>query len=144
MKSQILLTDYRQRIVIKPVRSRKIILLIVSLHLMALCLLLYIDLAAWLLSVFAALIVFNQYQYFSSDKSHTHRLSLRLGEAMLLKMDNGTWQEIDVIESFVTRCLIVLKVRTLDDLKLYSLTYATDSMDMHSFRRLRIYLNLYI
>jgi hypothetical protein len=110
----------------------------------ALWLLLFIDLAPWLLSVIAGLIVFNQYQYFSSDKSHTHRLSLRQGEAILLKMDNGSWQEIDVIESFVTPWLIVLKVRTLKDLKLFSLVYATDSMDMPSFRRLRIYLNLYL
>lgn len=144
MKSQTLLTDYCQRIVIKPVRSRIIILLIASLHLMALWLLLLIDLAPWLLSVIAGLIVFNQYQYFSSDKSHTHRLSLRQGEAILLKMDNGSWQEIYIIESFVTHWLIVLKVRTLDDLKLFSLVYAIDSMDMPSFRRLRIYLNLYM
>jgi hypothetical protein len=144
MKSQTLLTDYPQRIVINPVRSRKILLLIISLHLVALWLLLFIDLAPWLLSVIAGLIVFNQYQYFSSDKSQTHRLSLRQGEAILLKMDNGSWQEIDVIESFVTPWLIVLKVRTLKDFKLFSLVYATDSVDMTSFRRLRIYLNLYL
>jgi hypothetical protein len=144
MKSQTLLTDYRKRIVINPVRSRKITLLIASLHFIALCLLLFVDLAAWLLSVVAGLIIFNLYQYISSKNTHSHRLSLRLGEAMLLKMDNDRWQEIDVIESFVTRWLIVLKVRTLNDLKLHSLVYATDSMDMSSFRRLQIQLNLYL
>lgn len=144
MKSQTLLTDYRKRIVIKPVRSRKILFLIVSLHFIALCLLLFVNLADWLLFAVAGLIIFNLYQHLSSKNSHSHRLSLRLGEAMLLKMDNGAWQEIDIIESFVTRWLIVLKVRTLNDLKLYSLVYATDSMDMSCFRRLQIQLNLYL
>jgi len=144
MKSQTSLTGYGKRIVIKPARSRIIILLITSIHVGALFVLLFVDLNPWLLLAAAGLIVFNLRQHFSKEKTHRHGLSLQLGESILLQTDSSTWQEIDVLESFVTSWLVVLRVRTLNDSKKHSLVYAVDSMNTLSFRRLRIYLNLLI
>jgi hypothetical protein len=95
----------------------------------------------WLLITLAGLILFNLQRIFTYVNFHLYSLSLQLGEKLLLQRNNGSWNEIDVIESFVTNWLIVLRVRTLRDSKLHALVYAVDSMNRYSFRQLRIYLN---
>ena len=141
MKSQELSIGLGKRIVIKPVRSQLIIILITALHLGALSLLLFIDLNIWLLIGLAGLVLANLNKGFIFSNSCSHCLSLQLGEVLLLRINENSWHEIDVVESFVTNWLIVLRVRTLRDSKLYSLVYAVDSMNRYSFRQLRIYLN---
>jgi hypothetical protein len=48
---------------------------------------------------------------------------------------------VAVTESFVTRWIIVLRVRALIDSKKYSLIYVADSINNLSHRHLAIYLN---
>lgn len=141
MKSQELLTDYGNRIVIRPTRSRLIITIISTLHAGALFLLFFTALDFWILITLAGLILFNLQRTFIFLNLRHYSLSLQLGETLLLQRNNDAWNEIDVIESFVTNWLIVLRVRTLGDSKLHALVYAVDSMNRYSFRQLRIYLN---
>jgi len=142
MKSIISSPECGKRIVIRPARSQFLLLLISSLHAVALLLLFFIDLNFLLLLIFAVLIVFSLRQLIISEKSITHGLSLQQGESLLFQNDETSdWQEADVLESFVSRWLIVLRIRTLLDSKQHSLVYATDSINSLSFRRLVVYLN---
>jgi predicted neutral ceramidase superfamily lipid hydrolase len=141
MKSKELLENYGKRIVIKPARSRFIVILITALHAAAIVLLFFVDLNAWLLLAVASLVSFHLYRYFITGNLSVYCLSLQQGESMLMKINHGSWYQIDIVESFVTNWLIVLRVRTLNDSRLHSLVYAADSMNSYSFRQLRIYLN---
>ena len=142
MKLQISSAECGKRIVIRPARSRFILLLMFGLHSAALLQLFYIDLNFLLLLLFGGLLGLSLRQSLISANSVTHGLSLQLGELLLFQNDDSPdWQQVDVIESFVSRWLIVLKIRTLLDSKQYSLVYATDSISRLSFRRLVVYLN---
>ncbi len=142
MKSIISSPECGKRIIIHPARSQFLLLLISSLHAAALLLLFFIDLNFLLLLIFAVLIVFSLRQLIISEKSTTHGLSLQQGESLLFQNDETSdWQEADVLESFVSRWLIVLRIRTLLDSKKHSLVYATDSINGLSYRRLVVYLN---
>jgi len=117
------------------------LLLIFSLHAAALLLLFFIDLNFMLLLVVAGLIVFSLRQFIISENAITHGLSLQQGESLLFQNDESSdWQEAEVLESFVSRWLIVLRIRVLLDSKQHSLLYATDSINRLSFRRLVVYL----
>ena len=144
MKSQGLSTEYGKRIVIRPAKSRITFILITTLHAGALFLLFFTALDLWLLITFAGLILLNLQRIFIYANCRLYSLSLQLDKKLLLQSNDGSWNEIDVIESFVTNWLIVLRVRTLRDSKLHSLVYAVDSMNRYSFRQLRIYLNHFI
>ncbi|MFW2440735.1 MAG: protein YgfX [Arenicellales bacterium] len=142
MKSIISSTEYGKRIVIRPARSRFLLLLITSLHAAAFLLLFFIDLDFLLLLIVAGLIAFSLRQLILSGNTTTHGLSLQLGESLLFQNDeNSDWQEAEVLESFASRWLIVLRIRVLLDSKQYSLLYATDSINSLFFRRLVVYLN---
>jgi len=142
MKSIISSPECGKRIVIRPARSQFLLLLISSLHAVALLLLFFIDLNFPLLLIFAVLIVLSLRQLIILEKSNTHGLSLQQGESLLFQCDETSdWQEADVLESFVSCWLIVLRIRTLLDSKQHSLVYATDSINALSFRRLVVYLN---
>ena len=143
MKSQELSTESGKRIVISTDRSKFIITLITAIHVGAISLLFFVDLSAWLLLAVALLILLHLFSNFTFNKSSTHSLSFQAGESMLLKMNHSSWREIDIVESFVTNWMVVLRVRTLSDSRLHSLVYAADSMNCYSFRQLRIYLNYY-
>ncbi len=136
------LPECGKRIVICPARSRILLLLISSLHTAALLLLFVIKLNVLLLLILAILIVFSLRQLIILEKSITHGLSLQQGESLLFQKDEiSDWQEADVLESFVCRWLIVLKIRTLLDSKQYSMVIAADSIDVLLFRRLCAFLN---
>jgi hypothetical protein len=143
MKSQELLAGYGNRIVLRPVRSRLIITFITVLHFLALSLLLFIDLSPWLLILLAGLILVNFYKAFIFSNSCAQCLSLQLGKGLLLGINENSWHEIDVVESLLTNWLVILRVRRLNDSSMHSLVYAVDSLNRHSFRQLRIYLNHY-
>ena len=143
MKSQELSVESGKRIVISTDRSKFIITLITALHVGAISLLFFVDLSAWLLLAVALLILLHLYHYFTFKNLSAHSLSWQPGESMLLKINHSSWHEIDLVDSFVTNWMIVLRVRTLNDSRLHSLVYAADSMNSYSFRQLRIYLNYY-
>lgn len=144
MKSIISSPECGKRIVIRPARSRFLLLLITSLHAAALLLLFFIDLNFLLLLIPGVLIVFSMRQFILSGKAITHGLSLQQGESLLFQNDESSdWQEAEVLESFVSRWLIALRIRTLLDSKQHSLLYATDSINSLSFRRLVVYLNYF-
>ena len=142
MKSITSSPECGKRIVIRPARSRFLLLLIFSLHAASLLLLFFIDLNFMLLLVVAGLIVFSLRQFIISENAITHGLSLQQGESLLFQNDESSdWQEAEVLESFVSRWLIALRIRTLLDSKQHSLLYATDSINSLSYRRLVVYLN---
>ena len=143
MESQELLPKSGKRIVISPTRSRFIIIFTSALHLVALVLLFFLDLNFYLLLTLAVMILLNLYHALVSPNSIRHKLSLLPGELIYLQIKGGSWQEADVIESFVTNRLIVLRLKTLKNSKLHSFLYAFDSLNEFSFRQLRIYLNNY-
>jgi hypothetical protein len=104
----------------------------------------FIDLNFLLLLIPGVLIVFSMRQFILSGKAITHGLSLQQGESLLFQNDESSdWQEAEVLESFVSRWLIALRIRTLLDSKQHSLLYATDSINSLSFRRLVVYLNYF-
>ncbi|NOY15681.1 MAG: hypothetical protein GXP23_01880 [Gammaproteobacteria bacterium] len=142
MKSVTSLAECGKRIVIRPARSRFLILLISSLHVVALLLLFFISLNFLLLLIFAMLIIFSLHRLISMEKSMTHGLSLQEGESLLFQSDEiSSWLEAEVLESFVSRWVIVLRIKTRIDSKQYSLVYAADSINSLFFRRLVVYLN---
>ncbi len=143
MKSITSLAECGKRIVIRPARSRFLILLISSLHVVALLLLFFISLNFLLLLIFAMLIIFSLHRLISSmEKSMTHGLSLQEGESLLFQSNEiSSWLEAEVLESFVSRWVIVLRIKTRIDSKQYSLVYAADSINSLFFRRLVVYLN---
>jgi hypothetical protein len=141
MESQQLSAGYGKRIVISPTRSRFIIIFISALHLVALALLFFLDLNGFLLMILGGMIMLNLYQALIFSNSISHCLSLLPGELVYIRIKGGSWQEADVIESFVTNRLIVLRLKTLNNSKLHSFLYAFDSLNDFSFRHLRIYLN---
>ncbi|MCK5359711.1 MAG: hypothetical protein KAJ95_03750 [Gammaproteobacteria bacterium] len=143
MESQKLLQESGKRIVISPTSSRFILLFISALHLLALALLFFIDLNVYLLLILAAMIMLNLYQALLYINSIHHCLSLLPGELMYCRIKGGSWQQVDVIESFVTNRLIVLRLKTLRHSKLQSFVYAFDSLNEYSFRQLRLHLNHY-
>jgi hypothetical protein len=118
------------------------LLLICGLHSAALLLLFYINLHFLLLLLFGGLLGLSLRQSIISGISFTHGLSLQLGEPLLFQNDDSPdWQQVDVIESFVSRWLIVIKIETLLDSKQHALVYAVDSISHLSFRRLVVYIN---
>ena len=142
MKLLISSAEYGNRIVICPARSRFILLLICGLHAVALLLLFYIDLNFLFLLLLGGLLGLSLRQSIISGNSITHGLSLQLGESLLFQNDDSSdWQQADVLESFVSRWLIVIKIETLLDSKQHALVYAADSISRLSFRRLVVYLN---
>jgi len=143
MESQKLLIKSGKRIVISPTKSRFLFIFISALHLVALALLFFLDLNFYLLLSLAVMILLNLYHALVSSNSISHKLSLLPGELIYLQIKGGSWQEADVIESFVTNRLIVLRLKTLKNSKLHSFLYAFDSLNEFSFRQLRIYLNHY-
>ena len=100
MKSKELLENYGKRIVIKPARSRFIVILITVLHAAAIVLLFFVDLNAWLLLAVASLVSFHLYRYFITENLSVYCLSLQQGESMLMKINHGSWYQIDIVESF--------------------------------------------
>ncbi len=143
MKSIISSPECGSRVVIHPTRSRLLIRLVFCLHMAAFLLLFFVELNLLLLLIIALLISFSLRQYFISERSISYGLSLQQGEPLLFQNNESSgWQEADVLESFVSRWLIVLKIRTLPDSKQHSLLYAADSVSSLSFRRLVVYLNV--
>jgi len=144
MKSQILYPKSNKRILIHPVSSLSFTALIYSFHGTAFLFLFFINLNMLLLLTAAGLIFYSSYRFFLSEKLNSHGLSLQLGETLLFQINKSSnWQNVEVLESFVTRWIIVLKIRTLLDLKEHSLVYAVDSINSQNFRRLIVYLNSY-
>jgi len=142
MRSTISSPECGKRIIFRPTRSRYILLLICILYSTAFLLLFFIDLHFLLLLIVAGLIAYSLRQFIISEKSITHGLSLQQGESLLFQNDESSdWQEAEVLESFVSRWLIVLRIRALIDSKQHSLVYAADSINSLSFRRLVVYLN---
>lgn len=144
MTSQISYPECGNRIIIRPVRSLQLFILIFSLHGMALLSLFFIDLNFLLLMVLAGLILYSQYRFYLSENTITHGLSLQQGERLLFQANEASdWQDADLLESFVSRWLLVLKIRTLIDTKQHSMVIMADSIDVQLFRRLIVFLNGY-
>lgn len=141
MKSKKLLPGCGRRTVIKSGRSRILISLIATISLAAILLLYYVDLDAWLLYMVAIFVLFNLRQHIVAENQDTSFLSLQQGGPLLFKNSRHPgWQDVAITESFVTRWIIVLSLRSLVDSKKYSLVYAVDSTNRLSYRRLVIYL----
>ncbi len=144
MTSPISYPECGKRIIIRPVRSLQLSILIFCLHGMALLLLFFIDLNLVLLMILAGLIFYSLYRFYLTEKTISHGLSLQQGESLFFQANETLeWQDVELLESFVSRLLIVLKIRTLLDSKQYSLVYMGDSISNQSFRRLVVFLNGY-
>ena len=141
MMSKELSIESGKRIVVRPVRSRILITLVSSLHALAITLLFFTGLDTGLLIVIAGLVLVNLRRSSIFSSSCNHCLSFQLGGSLLLQTHDSKWHETDMLESFVTNWLIVIRVRSLKNLCQHSLVYSADSMSSCSFRHLRIYLN---
>ena len=142
MKSNTLLVNCDKRIVIKSASSGALFFFVSSAHLVALLLLFCVDLHLSLLLIISGLIVFNLYQFISTDMLNTHRLSLqRGGPLMLQKHPKCRWEDVMITESFLSGWVIVLKLKSLIDAKRYTVVYAADAINPLSYRQLVIYLN---
>lgn len=109
---------------------------------MAISLLYFVDLEAWLLITIAGFILIKLFQHLFTEKMRDDYLSLQQGGQLLLKNSRYPgWQDVAITESFVSNWLIVLRLKSLLDSKKYSLVYAADSINRLSYRRLLIYLN---
>jgi len=144
MTSPISYPEYGKRVIIRPVRSLQLLILILFLHSVAFLSLFFIDLNFLLLVFLAGLLLSSQYRFYLSENSITHGLSLQQGERFLFQANEASdWQDADLLESFVSRWLLVLKIRTLIDTKQHSMVIMADSIDVQLLRRLIVFLNGY-
>jgi hypothetical protein len=72
---------------------------------------------------------------------HMRSLSIRSGGEMHLQMRRHQWVKVVVLESFLCRWLVVVRIKVVASEKIHLLVYPRDSMDPASFRRMKAFVS---